>query len=228
MNGSLRIWRNACLAALPLALASLPASAHLVSTGLGPAYDGISHFLLSPEFVAPVLGLALFAGLRGPEHARRALFTVTGTWLLSGLLGWAPPHGLTTSLTTAFVFMAMGGLLAADATLSLTLTTCVSAIVGFLGGAMSTAATGMLQIPALLGVTATVFAITAIVSSLVIPLQITWMRIAVRVAGSEPDAGFPSIAKKRGFPQAVGNSGRLGCVIRLLRRLPAFCSSRPR
>jgi urease accessory protein len=180
----LRVWRNTGLAAVPLALAAGPASAHLVSTGLGPAYDGISHFLLSPEFVAPVLGLALFAGLRGPDHARRALFTITGAWFLSGLAGIAPPAGLESSLTTATIFLTLGGLLAADASLSLMLTTLVAGVVGLVGGAMSTAAAGALPFTGLLGVTAAVFVITALVSSLVVPLRIAWMRIAVRVAGS--------------------------------------------
>ena len=31
------------------------AGAHLVTTGLGPFYDGISHFFLSPEDLLPAL-----------------------------------------------------------------------------------------------------------------------------------------------------------------------------
>jgi len=41
------------------------ASAHLVTTGLGPVYDGIGHLVLTPEDFVPVLAIALFAGLRG-------------------------------------------------------------------------------------------------------------------------------------------------------------------
>jgi len=184
MTHALRFRRDTALLALALAIVAGPASAHLVSTGLGPAYDGISHFLLSPEFVAPVLGLALFAGLRGPDHARCALFAVSGAWFVSGLLGIAPPAGLASSLTTAAIFLALGGLLAADASLSLALTTAVAVIAGLLGGAMSTAAAGTLQFTGLLGVTAAVFVLTALVSSLIVPLRIAWLRVAVRVAGS--------------------------------------------
>ena len=44
---------------------ALPADAHLNSTGMGPFYDGLMHFLMSPEDIVPVLALALLAGLRG-------------------------------------------------------------------------------------------------------------------------------------------------------------------
>ena len=44
-----------------------PAHAHLVTTGLGPLYDGISHLFLSFEDLLPVVALALLAGLNGPK-----------------------------------------------------------------------------------------------------------------------------------------------------------------
>src|SRR5664279_2478816 len=56
-------------------MCALPAEAHLNSTGLGPFYDGLIHFLMSPEDLVPVLALALLAGLRGASYGRRALFT---------------------------------------------------------------------------------------------------------------------------------------------------------
>jgi urease accessory protein len=42
--------------------------AHLNTTGMGPVYDGVIHFLLSPEDFVPVLALALLAGLRGTRR----------------------------------------------------------------------------------------------------------------------------------------------------------------
>ena len=41
------------------------ASAHLVTTGLGPVYDGIGHLVMTLEDLIPALAIALFAGLRG-------------------------------------------------------------------------------------------------------------------------------------------------------------------
>ena len=48
------LWAN-----LAILLYPHNAEAHLVTTGLGPIYDGISHFALSPEVWVPVLALAL-------------------------------------------------------------------------------------------------------------------------------------------------------------------------
>ena len=45
---------------LTLALSSAPAEAHLNSTGMGPVYDGVMHFLMSPEDLVPALALALW------------------------------------------------------------------------------------------------------------------------------------------------------------------------
>ena len=38
--------------------------AHLVTTGLGPVYDGIGHLVMTPKDLIPALAIALFAGLR--------------------------------------------------------------------------------------------------------------------------------------------------------------------
>ena len=46
---------------------ALPAEAHLNSTGMGPIYDGMTHFLLSPEDLAPVLGSGAFGGTARSE-----------------------------------------------------------------------------------------------------------------------------------------------------------------
>ncbi|MGH9366853.1 MAG: HupE/UreJ family protein, partial [Thermoanaerobaculia bacterium] len=59
-------WRRALLAAALLLAMPRAAYAHLVSTGVGPFYDGAAHFLVSFEELLPVLALSLFAGLRGP------------------------------------------------------------------------------------------------------------------------------------------------------------------
>ena len=72
---------------MAIALSPLPVEAHLNSTGMGPVYDGLLHFLLSPEDIIAVLALALFAGQRGIAYGRRALFVLPGAWLAGGLLG---------------------------------------------------------------------------------------------------------------------------------------------
>ena len=49
----------------------------MVSTGLGPVYDGVAHFALSPEQYVPIVGAALLAGFarkgaRATRHPRPA------------------------------------------------------------------------------------------------------------------------------------------------------------
>ena len=60
-----------------------------MTTGLGPIYDGISHFLISPEDLVPTFVLALLAGQNGPEAGRKVLFILPASWLAGGLLGLA-------------------------------------------------------------------------------------------------------------------------------------------
>ena len=75
------------IVALALGLHAEPVEAHLNSTGMGPIYDGLMHFLMSPEDLVPALALALLAGLRGAAYGRRASFTLPVAWLAGSLFG---------------------------------------------------------------------------------------------------------------------------------------------
>ena len=115
--------KNASQSRLPLyafvvftfVMCALPAEAHLNSTGMGPFYDGLMHFLMSPEDIVPVLALALLAGLRGASYGRRALFTLPVAWLLGGLAGLSAMTATPHPFIAAAWFLLLGGLLAADA-----------------------------------------------------------------------------------------------------------------
>ena len=113
-----------------LALCPMPAEAHLNSTGMGPIYDGLMHFLMSPEDFVPVLALALLAGLRGAAYGRRALFTLPAAWLLGGLIGISAAATNGNAIVSAVWFLLLGGLLALDTKLSLRLVTALAALLG--------------------------------------------------------------------------------------------------
>lgn len=170
-----------------LVLASCPsrAEAHLVTTGLGPLYDGLLHFAVTPEDLVPVLALALLAGLRGVTHGRRALFVLPAAWLLGGVIGLAV-HGGVSPTWTALSFVLLGALVALDARLPLGATTLLAALLGlghgYLNGA-SLAGPGLGAV-GLLGVVAAVFTLVAFAASFVVPLRAVWARLVVRVAGS--------------------------------------------
>ncbi|UCF20654.1 MAG: HupE/UreJ family protein [Gemmatimonadota bacterium] len=177
--------RSLFVAALALALAPTDAEAHLVTTGLGPVFDGIGHLFLTPEDLLPALALALFAGLRGAEAGRSALFVLPAAWLAGGLIGLASSASLPIWVTVAS-FLIVGGLVAADARLSRRWLIGLAVVLGLLHGSMNGAAMAeaRLGLLGLLGITAAVFVLVALAAGLVVSLRRPWTRIAVRVAGS--------------------------------------------
>ena len=171
---------------LAAALGCGAAEAHLNATGMGPIYDGLMHFLTSPEDLVPALALALLAGLRGAAYGRRAMFTLPAAWLLGSLMGLSAAFASAGTLGASLWFLLLGGLVVADAKLSLGLMTALSALLGMFHGYLN--GTGMgLSIPSIvatLGLTAAVFVLVALVAALVVQLRAQWARIAVRVGGS--------------------------------------------
>jgi urease accessory protein len=176
--------------ALPLAGALLllpsPSHAHLVTTGLGPFYDGVSHFALTPEDFLPALALALLAGLRGSRAGRLALFALSGSWLTGGLVGLAFPTARSAVVLTTLSFLVLGGLVATDARLRPEWVAALAVVVGLLhgylnGAAMTQARLGVLG---LVGITSTLFMGVALAAALVVAIRAPWARVAVRVAGS--------------------------------------------
>ena len=163
-----------------------PAEAHLNATGMGPIYDGLMHFLMSPEDLVPVLALSLLAGLRGAAYGRRALFIIPGAWLVGGLAGIGTAAKDAAPFVAATWFLLLGGLLASDAKLSLRVMTALAASLGLYHGYLNGTGTGQFETAsvALLGLVFAVFVLVALAAALVITLRADWMRIAVRVAGS--------------------------------------------
>jgi hypothetical protein len=180
------------------------AHAHLVTTGLGPVYDGMSHFVHSPEEVFPVSALALFAGLRGPKPARFILFVLPAAWIAGGLgpaLGLAPTE-FSGEIVTAAIFVLVGGMLVTEAfhvggmsaarmrvPHSIAIATALLLglirgdvdVTGFTSSDRMATGPGMLL---LLGVAATAFVLTALAASWSLSLKAMWSRITVCVIGS--------------------------------------------
>jgi hypothetical protein len=174
-----------------LAALSLPqvAQAHLVTSGLGPVYDGVGHFALSPEDSLPVVALALFAGLRGPGQARLLLFVLPIAWLAGGVavmtsgIGFSP---VAQSVATALILLVIGGLLAANLRLSQLQTAAIAIVLGLLRGAadLTGAPATATTVLTLLGICGCVFTIFALAASLTLPLRRLWMIVAAQVTGS--------------------------------------------
>ena len=170
-----------------LALLPTVAHAHLVNSGLGPFYDGMLHLLLSPGDLLGLLAAALLAGLRGRRASRLTVLVMPAAWLLFGLVGLNLSTSLQLNFLSVLSFVILGALVALDPKrlpewAVAALAGSFGALHGLLNGsALSAIGAGVVS---LLGIVATVFVITLIVASLVVPLRRAWTRIAVRVAGS--------------------------------------------
>ncbi len=170
---------------LAIVLCPSKSEAHLVTTGLRPVYDGISHLALSPEVWVPILALALFAGLRGAAAGRLTLFLLRVAWLIGTLVGCRTETAPFTSIS-AISFLIPGALVAADLRLKRGTVAAIAVVLGFCDSCLN----GMAIQPThsssldLVGAVATLFVTVAIVAAFVIWLKRPWMRVAVRVVGS--------------------------------------------
>lgn len=167
-------------------LAPRSASAHLVSTGLGPFYDGLGHFLLTPEDLLPVVALALLAGLAGAGLGRAVLYSLPAAWLAGGLAGLHLGGALVPPAVTALVLLGLGLLVAADRRLPMPAGMALACLLGLLHGyanGVAMAAAG-LGAPALLGICTALLVVLALLAAHVVSLRRWWERTAVRVAGS--------------------------------------------
>jgi urease accessory protein len=180
-----RAWCGVLVAGSALLLWPWRAEAHLVTTGLGPVYDGIGHLLVTLEDLLPVLALALFAGLRGASAGRCVLCVLPLAWLVGGSVGLLTPW-LPALPSPALSFLILGTLVATDLRLPpmavMALALGLGLVHGCLNGvAMQQAGAGALG---LLGILAALFVLVALVAAYVVSLKRPWTRIVVRVAGS--------------------------------------------
>ena len=171
---------------LAVALGCGPVEAHLNATGMGPIYDGLLHFLTSPEDLVPVLALALLAGLRGAPYGRRAMFALPVAWLLGSLFGLSAALVSAGTLWASAWFLLLGGLVVIDAKVSLRMLTALTALLGLVHGYLNGTGMGLSSpsIVAALGLAAAVFVLVVLIAALVVQLRAHWARIAVRVGGS--------------------------------------------
>jgi urease accessory protein len=162
------------------------AHAHLVTTGLGPLYDGISHLFLTFDDLLPVIAMALLAGLNGAAAGRRVLFTLPAAWLTGGVAGYLAGSSPLPAGVTAASFLVIGVLTAVDRRLSPTVVTALAAGLGLLHGWLNGAgiAAAGREASGLIGIGGAIFVLIAVGAALVVSLRRPWMRIAVRVAGS--------------------------------------------
>ena len=173
---------------VPLVLLVLPpaAQAHLVTSGLGPFYDGALHLLLSPDELLGLLALALLAGLRGTAAARAALIALPIAWLVGGAIGLTLQATPDLAWVSVASFMLVGMLVVVDARLAPVVVAALAGVYGGLHGLLSGATLATLDagVPSLLGIVLAALLLVLLASAALVPLKAFWTRIAIRVAGS--------------------------------------------
>jgi len=174
-----------------VALAPQAAFGHLVTTGLGPFYDGASHLALSPEDILPVLALAMLAGLRGPHFGRLALAALPIAWLAGGIAGLS--HGVLVVAPSIPLFfcLLLGVLLVVNPELPGVRLGGLAAFLGLLHGyqngtAMAQDGSGALGLP---GIAASLTVMVALTSAFVVSIRTGRGRAAVRFTGVLVAAG---------------------------------------
>jgi urease accessory protein len=173
------------IATLLLATTS-EAHAHLINTGLGPFYDGLTHLFVAPEDLLPVIAVALLGGLRGASFGRMLLFVLPVAWLAGGFAGRWVPASLTLSALTAAVTITLGVLVAIDRPLSLTLVAGCGILLGLLHGVLNGIEWAKLPLisGSPVGVAVALFVLVSLLAGQVTTVRTAWTRVAVRVAGS--------------------------------------------
>jgi len=183
---SVRRWQRLFLMLPAFLVGGRPAHAHLMNTGLGPFYDGLTHPLLTPEDLLPVLALTLLAGLRGARCGRWVLFALPPAWLAGMTVGWAiVPHAAAPWFTCALT-IALGALVAADSGVPLPAVVGCTLLLGLSHGVENGAGLAQTQsgLMGLAGIACAIFVVVALVTGHVASLRAAWARLVVRVAGS--------------------------------------------
>ena len=178
--------RGVARALMAIVVVARPAHAHLMTTGFGPFYDGLTHLFVSPEYLLPMIALALLAGLHGPRFGRAVLFALPAAWLAGSVLGLLVAPRAPMPLATAIVTIGVGAMVAAGRRLPLALVGGFAVAVGVLAGALNgiELATAHSSPLAAAGASTSLFVVVSLVTGQVASVRAAWARIAVQVAGS--------------------------------------------
>jgi urease accessory protein len=163
-----------------------PAHAHLMTTGFGPFYDGLTHVFVTPEDLLQVIAVALLAGLGGAPSSRLALLALPTAWLAGNVGGALGLPCTTPFATTAAATILVGGLVAADVPLPPAAVAGIAAAVGLVGGARNGIEVATAAASPLVGVGAAcaLFVLVSLLGGQVSSVRAPWGRVVVRVGGS--------------------------------------------
>ncbi len=165
-----------------------PAQAHMVSTGIGPFYDGMTHVFVTPLDLLCLAASILLAGLAGVARARLYLAAMIGAWSAGVPFGaWMldAPWPMDTTLSLGLVLC--GAMVALDrrwprGTTLLLLTGLNAALALNAGAGIRTESEDPLL--AMLGILASIGQLSVLGTAFAVSRPSTWQRVALRAAGS--------------------------------------------
>jgi hydrogenase/urease accessory protein HupE len=162
------------------------AEAHLVTTGLGPFYDGVMHLLLSPADLLGLMAAVLLAGLQGVRTGRQTVVVLSLAWFAAGLIGLSLPVYIDLPWLSVFSFLIMGVLVAVNPRLPSAAVAAMAGLYGALHGLLNGSA--LLAVGAspmtIIGITVSVFILGLLCSAGIVSLHTFKTRIVARIAGS--------------------------------------------
>ena len=178
--------RTICFITMALVAMPSAALAHLVTTGLGPFYDGSLHLLVSPGDLLGLVAATLLAGLHGARAGRLTVIALPVAWFAAGLIGLNLPVFIDLPWLSVLSLIVLGVVVAVNPKLPPTAVASLAGLYGALHGLLNGSALGAIGAGplSLFGIVVTVLIIALLVSAGVVSLRPAWTRIAVRVAGS--------------------------------------------
>jgi hydrogenase/urease accessory protein HupE len=176
------------LAAVALACShAAEARAHLVTSGAGPFYDGVTHFFVTPEDLLVVLALACYGGLAGKATARAVVLALPIAWLCGSAVGarLAAPLGIATG-AVSWTMLGAGLLLGMNPRLPCAATTALAVALGALHGAVNGSAIAATNTSSLAaaGIVAAAGLIALLAGAASVAAAAAWQRVALRTVGS--------------------------------------------
>ncbi len=166
---------------------TLPAHAHLVSTDLGPFYDGAAHPLVSPQDLLTLLGLAILAAYGGAANGRRLIVSLTLAWATGVCVGFAAVEGpLEFPIANAAVILFLGILVLLKVKVPSSVLVPAFAFIGLARGVMNGSAARLAdgQWLSVLGIILGVFVLVALLTGGANWLENRRPAVALRVIGS--------------------------------------------
>ena len=171
--------------------------AHLVNSGVGPFYDGIAHFFVSPEDLVLVVTLALFGGLSGRKAAKLLVVSLPVAWLAGAAIGSHVASLNAPEFLPAVCILFAGLLLAINPKVPRIVPAIFASMLGLVHGLLNGQAMATTNTPflAAVGIISALGLVGNLLGALAVSLKANWQMIAARVLGSWAAAiGLLSIA----------------------------------